>query len=193
MSNRNTIARLLLAACALFLSLSAFAQDVIHAVSGAVSHIDKEAKTIAVKTADGTEEVFHYTEHTAVRTGSAAGTRTKMGAVDTYFAGKEGTKVVVRYLGKGADKTATLVEDFGKDSLKAGRGTVTAVDKAAHTVSVRTENGAVATYKMSDKAVVETDHGVVRGSRYVVKEGDHVVVHYTEDAGEKVVHFFKKL
>jgi hypothetical protein len=193
MHNRTIRPVFTLLACAVLLSLSVFAQDVVHAVSGAVSHLDKEAKTIAIKTADGTEQVFHYTEHTTVRDSTKAATYAKMGVVDTYFAGKDGSKVVVRYMGKGADKTATLVEDFGKASLKAGKGTVTGVDKAAHTVAIRTEDGAVATYKMGDQAVVETDHGVVRGSRYLVKEGDHVVVHYTEDAGDKVVHFFKKL
>jgi hypothetical protein len=192
MSNRNTMGTLLLVAGSLLLSLSALAQDVVHAVSGAVTHLDKAARTIAIKTADGTEHVFLYTEHTAVRDSSKAATYAKMGVVDTYFAGKEGNKVVVRYIGKGADKTATLVEDFGKESLKAGKGTVTGVDKAAHTVAIRTEDGAVATYKMGNEAVVETGHGVVRGSRYLVKEGDHVVVHYTEDAGERVVHFFEK-
>jgi hypothetical protein len=34
---------------------------------------------------------------------------------------------------------------------------------------------------------------VVRGSRYIVKEGDRVSVHYTEEAGNKIVHLFKKL
>jgi hypothetical protein len=193
MPNRNTTAKLVLAACALVLSSLASAQDAIHAVSGAVSHLDKEAKTITIKTADGAEQVFHYTEHTSIRDSSAAATHVKMGAVDTYFAGKEGSKVVVRYLGKGADKTTTLVEDFGKDSLKAGRGTVTHVDKATHTVAIRTEDGAISTYQMSDRAVVETDHGVVRGSRYLIKEGDRVTVHYTEDASGKIIRFFKKL
>src|SRR5579885_1775845 len=181
MPNRNTTAKLVLAACALVLSSLASAQDAIHAVSGAVSHLDKEAKTITIKTADGAEQVFHYTEHTSIRDSSAAATHVKMGAVDTYF------------LGKGADKTTTLVEDFGKDSLKAGRGTVTHVDKATHTVAIRTEDGAISTYQMSDRAVVETDHGVVRGSRYLIKEGDRVTVHYTEDASGKIIRFFKKL
>src|SRR5579883_1504713 len=179
MPNRNTTAKLVLAACALVLSSLASAQDAIHAVSGAVSHLDKEAKTITIKTADGAEQVFHYTEHTSIRDSSAAATHVKMGAVDTYFAGKEGSKVVVRYLGKGA--------------LKAGRGTVTHVDKATHTVAIRTEDGAISTYQMSDRAVVETDHGVVRGSRYLIKEGDRVTVHYTEDASGKIIRFFKKL
>src|ERR1700757_1833285 len=119
MSSRNTRPVFMLFACAVLLSLSAFAQDVVHAVSGAVSQLDKEAKTIAIKTADGSEQVFRYTEHTAVRGSKAAESHAKMGIVDTYFAGKDGSKVVVRYIGKGADKTATLVEDFGKESLKA--------------------------------------------------------------------------
>jgi ABC-type enterochelin transport system substrate-binding protein len=193
MSNRNIRSKFIVLACAVLLSISASAQDVVHAVSGAITHIDKAGKTIAIKTADGSEEVFRYTDHTAVRDSSKAAARAKMGVTDTYFAGKEGSKVVVRYLGNGADKTATLVEDFGKESLKAGRGTVTHVDKAAHTVTVRTEDGAEATYKMGDQAVVETDHGVVRGSRYIVKEGDKVTIHYTEDAAGKVLRFFKKL
>jgi hypothetical protein len=38
---------------------------------------------------------------------------------------------------------------------------------------------------------VDTEHGVVKGTDYVAKEGDQVVVHYTEDGGKKVVRFFK--
>ena len=192
MMRYKTIARLLLVICAIAIG-SAYAQDVVHAVAGAVSKIDKAGKTIAVKTADGTEEVFKYTERTAVRDSHEAGHAAKMGVMDTYFAGKEGSHVVVRYTGKGAEKTATLVDDFGKETLKVGRGTVTHVDRAAHTVAVKTDDGAEATYKLGTDGVVETDHGVVRGSRYIAKEGDKVVVHYTEDAGDKVVRFFKKI
>jgi hypothetical protein len=36
---------------------------------------------------------------------------------------------------------------------------------------------------------VDTEHGLVEGAKYTAKEGDHVVVHYSEDAGHKVVHF----
>jgi len=189
----KTISKALLLMCALALAGSALAQDVVHAVAGAVTRVDKAGKTVAIKTADGSEQVFRFTEHTAIRTSVAAAKGAKMGALDTYFAGKEGTRVVVRYMGKGADKTATLVEDFGKDALKTGKGTVTHVDKAARTVSVKTESGAEETYKLGSEAVVETDHGVVRGSRYLAKEGDKVAVHYTEQEGTKVVRFLQKL
>lgn len=191
--SRSKLLSVLLLLSAVVFTGSAIAQDVVHAVAGAVTKVDKTAKTIAIKTADGTEHVFKFTERTAIRTSTEAAQGAKTGALDTYFAGKEGTHVVVRYIGKGADKTATVVEDFGKDTLKAGKGTVTHIDRAARTVAIKTEDGAEATYKMGSQAVVETDHGVVKGTRYALKEGDKITVHYTEDAGEKVIHFFHKL
>ncbi len=193
MIRHKMLASTLFAVCTLALTGSAFAQDVVHAVAGAVTRVDKVAKTISVKTTEGSEEVFNYTERTAVRDSRETAHSAKMGAMDTYFAGKEGSHVVVRYTGKGAQKTATLVDDFGKETLKTGRGTVTSVDKGAHTVAVKTENGGEATYRLGSEGVVETDHGVVRASRYVAKEGDKVIVHYTEDESGKVVRFFKKL
>lgn len=193
MSRSKLLCKSLLLLCVTALLCSAFAQDAIHAVTGAVTKIDKTGKTIAIKTTDGSEQVFKYTERTAIRSSVDAEHAAKMGALDTYFAGKEGSRVVVRYMGKGADKTATVVEDFGKDALKAGKGTVTHVDRAARTVSIKTDDGAETTYKMGSEAIVETDHGVVKGTRYALKEGDKITVHYTEDAGDKIVHFFHKL
>jgi len=189
----KTISKALLLMCIVALAGSALAQDVIHAVAGAVTRVDKAGKTIGIKTADGSEQVFKFTAHTAIRTSVETAKGAKMGALDTYFAGKEGTKVVVRYMGTGVDKTATVVDDFGKDTLKAGKGTVTHVDRAARTISVKTESGAEETYKLGSEAVVETDHGVVRGTRYLAKEGDKVTVHYTEQEGTKIVRFFQKL
>jgi hypothetical protein len=190
MTNLKWAGKVLLILCVITI-LGYADTDVVHAVSGAVTKIDKEAKTIAVKTADGTEHVFHYTEKTTVRGAKATAKGVKAGAVDTYFAGKEGTHVVVRYTEKGADKTAASVDDFGKDTMKVSEGTVSKVDKAAHTVSVKTADGAETTYDWGKDATIDTEHGVVKSSQYVAKEGDKVVVHYTEDAGKKVVHFFK--
>ena len=192
MMRSKSLSKLFLLLCVTAALSSAFAQDVVHAVAGAVTRVDKTAKTLAIKTADGSEQVFKFTGRTAIRGTEESAHLAKMGALDTYFAGKEGTHVVVRYIGKGADKTATVVDDFGKETLKAGRGTVTHVDRAAHTVAVKTDDGAEATYRLGSEAVVETDHGVVRGSRYIAKEGDKVFVHYTEDAGDKIVRFFEK-
>jgi hypothetical protein len=191
MTNLKWMSKALLILVATAVVSFAFDTDVVHAVSGAVTKIDKDAKTIAVKTADGSEHVFHYTEKTTVRGAHDATKEAKAGAVDSYFKGKEGTHVVVRYTEKGADKTAASVDDFGKDTMKVSEGTITKVDKAGHTVSIKTEDGAETTYNWGKDATIDTEHGVVKSSQYVAKEGDKVVVHYTEDAGKKVVHFFK--
>ena len=192
MTSWKWVSRTLLVLFVAAVASLAYDTDVVHAVAGAVTTVDKTAKTIAIKTADGTEEVFKYTENTSVRGAKDAAHATKKGALDTYFAGKEGTHVIVRYTVKGADKTANAVDDFGKDAFKVAHGTVTHVDKDAHTVAIKTDDGAEATYHFSKEAAVDTEHGVVKGTEYAAKEGDKVVVHYSEDAGKKIVHFFKK-
>ena len=49
----------------------------ITAVRGTVEKIDSTAKTIVVKTADGTEHTFRFVARTAVHGGEEAGAATK--------------------------------------------------------------------------------------------------------------------
>jgi len=60
-------------------------------------------------------------------------------------------------------------------------------------VPQKAEDGTEATYRVSKDAAVDTERGVVDGAKYSAKEGDHVVVHYSEEAGHKVVHFVKHI
>jgi hypothetical protein len=186
-----------LAALTLSLSIAAVAQDratggdVVHAVGGVVTKVDSVAKTIAVKLADGTEQVFKYSAKTTARASKdmAKGARTT--SADTYMAGKEGTHVVVHYTSNGADKTAVAVDDFGKDGLKFSQGTVTHFDRAARTVTIKSEDGTEETYHVAKDATIDTEHGVVRSSELAAKNGEKVTVHYSEDAGKKLVHLFR--
>jgi len=86
------------------------------------------------------------------------------------------------------------VDDLGKDTVKTTRGTITKIDKKAHTVTIKGEDGAESTYDFGKDAATDSEHGVVKGFDYTAskaKQGDKVVVEYTENAGKKVVHFFK--
>ncbi len=172
-------------------TLPAFAVE--HAVAGTVTKVDSRAKTISVKLADGTEEVIKFTEHTAVRAARAGGAMAKKGAAEAALAGKEGSDVIVHYTGEGADKTATAVDDFGKQTLKTSQGTVTKTDKAAHTITIKAEDGTEHTYRVAKDASIDTEHGVVKGSEYDAKKVEKLTVHYTEEAGHKVLHFVKQL
>ncbi|MGB9105584.1 MAG: hypothetical protein WCC59_12555 [Terriglobales bacterium] len=182
------------AALRLFLILAVMsaavpALAVQHATEGVITRVDSAARTIAVKTADGAVEVFKFTGKTAVH--AAQGVKT--GAVASYLAGKKGTHVVVHYTEEGADKTAVGFDDFGKDSVKVGKGTITDLDKAGHTVTVKTEDGSQQTYHVAKDAAVDTEHGVVKGAEYEAKKGEKVSVHYTEEGGHKIAHFIKRM
>jgi hypothetical protein len=153
-----------------------------NAVAGDLEKVAADGKSITVKTADGTEEVFKVTGKTTVD-----------GVKGAALAGKEGSHVVIHYTGKGAEKAATGVEDVGKGTWKVTEGTVTKVGEGGKDVTIKMKDGTEKVYHVGKEATVETEHGVVEGSKYTAKAGDKVVVYSTVDPTKEVVHLFKKL
>lgn len=173
MSNRIS---LFLALLAIPAAQSFAADDVVSAVHGTVTKVDSGAKTIAVKTADGTVQTFHYTGKLAVH-----GTEGGVKGVT------EGSEVVAHYTVKGTDKTAVEVDKLGKGGLKETDGTVSSIDRGTKTIAVKTADGSVQTFKLADHATQDAGKDVAKGAEKSAK----VSVYYTEDAGKKVVHFFE--
>jgi hypothetical protein len=68
-------------------------KDGIKAVDGTVTHIDRGAKTLAVKTADGTEQTFRMSDHAVADAGKdiAKGTD-KSAKVTVYYTEEAGKK-----------------------------------------------------------------------------------------------------
>jgi hypothetical protein len=67
--------------------------DGLKATDGTVSHIDRGTKTIAVKTADGSEDTFHMTDRAAKDTGKGIGEGAdKSAKVTVYYTEKAGVK-----------------------------------------------------------------------------------------------------
>jgi hypothetical protein len=98
---------------------AAVAEDVVHIVSGVVKSVDKDTKTVVVKTADGTEHTIKYTDQTVVKGAKDTGKGVEKGSMDTYLAGKQGSKVTVKYTEKGGEKTAVGIKDASKATAKA--------------------------------------------------------------------------
>jgi hypothetical protein len=120
---------------------SAFARDVVHGISGIVKSVDRGTKTFVVKTADGTEHTFKWTDKTVVKGTKGTGKGIAKGSedtgkdvakgtedtskgiddagVDTYIDAKKGAEVTVKYTEKGGEKTAVGVKDAGKSTGKA--------------------------------------------------------------------------
>jgi VCBS repeat-containing protein len=172
----------LVSALALSTSLSFAADDVVHAVDGTVTKIDTTTKTIAVKTADGTEHTFHYLGDVTVHGSKDAAKGTVNGV-------KEGSKVAVHYTVEGSKETAHEFDNIGDDGLKATDGTVTHVDRGAKTIAVKTADGTVDTFHFSEDAAKDTGKDIGKGTEKSAK----VTVYYTEKAGVKTAHFVKEV
>jgi hypothetical protein len=143
------------------------------AVEGTVEKTYAGANTIAVKTVDGIEHLFHFTKRTVVH-----GTD----ATDEAFSGlKKGSRVVVHYTADGADKTAAEVDRIGDGGLHEMRGVVTDLDRGAKRLSIRLADGTRETLQLSDRTARDGDKGV--------KTGSTVVTYYTYDDGTRVTHY----
>ena len=86
-----------------FATLAFAVKDVVTATHGTVSKIDKAGKTIVVKSADGTEHVYHWAADTVVHGGKAAGVAGK----DSWHGLKEGSEVVAHSTKRGTEDTRT--------------------------------------------------------------------------------------
>jgi hypothetical protein len=170
---------------AFFAVMVVVADDAVTAIHGMVTKVDAAAKTIVVKTKDGTEHTIHFVDKTVVKGGEAAGT----GAKDTFQGVKEGSEVVAHYTEQGTEKTAVEVDKVGKGGFKAMEGTVTKVGEGGKTITVKAADGTEQTFEVAGHgtkvAAVDTAKGTEKGAK--------VTVYYTESAGKKVVHFFEKL
>jgi Cu/Ag efflux protein CusF len=157
-----------------------------HALVGELEKVDTDAKRITIRAADGTEHAVSYGGRTIVH--GLEGT-----AKATDLAGKEGSRVVVHYTGAAGREAADHIDVFGHDALKTTEGTITQVDKAGHTVVVKTSDGADETYDLGRDSAIDTKDGLVDAAHFTGKEGDHVIVYHTEEGGRKVVHLLKHL
>lgn len=182
--HRLRLPLVLLALCCIATSLRA--QGSTNVITGTIEKVDSGAKTVAVKTADGTVETVKFTDRTTVH-------GLKDAAKGADLAGNEGGHVIVHAVGEGADKTAHSVEWVGDKSVHATEGTVEEVGKGSKTVALKSADGTKETFKVADHAVVDTGKGVARYSTRGAKKGEHVTVYYTEEAGKKIAHVFKHL
>jgi len=160
---------------------SAFASNVI---VGQVQKIDSAAKTILVKTQDGTIHTFHVVQSTAIQGGEAASSTAK----DSVQGLKEGTQVAVHYTAKGKDETAEEIDHLSGDGMKSTQGELVRVDQAAKTVTIRAQDGTEHVYQLSKHAAEEANRNITETAQKTGK----VTIYYTEQAGHQVAHFFTK-
>ena len=105
---KTTLTVIFALASILILCQTVAADDLTHVLKGVVKSVDKDSKTMVVKTADGTEHTVKWTEKTSVAGGKDVGEGVA-----------EGSKVSVKYTEKGGEKTAVAIKSAGKATGKA--------------------------------------------------------------------------
>jgi len=176
---------IVLAFLVLSLASLSFAAEEVTATHGVITKIDNASRTVAVKTADGTEHVFHWTKDTTVH-GAAA---TDAGAKDSWHGLREGSEVVAHSTKQGTEDTAVEVDKVGDKGLQKTEGTVESIDRGGKKLVVKTADGTEHTFQLSGHAAADAGKDIGAGTA----KGTKVVVYSTETSGKKVAHFFEKL
>lgn len=174
-----------LAISGMFVLAVCAADEVTSAVHGAATKTEAATKTAVAKAKDAAEQPIHWTESTAVK----GVDRTANGARDAYTGAKEGTEVVVHSTVYGTEKTDAEVKKLSKEGMSSVEGTVSKVGQGNKTVVVKTADGTEHTFEVVEHSSGATAAGIGKRAGMTGK----VTVHYVEEGGKKVAHFFEQL
>jgi hypothetical protein len=152
------------------------------ALEGTMKRVYRAANTVIVTTVDGVEHVYHFTKDLVVHGGRGSGVEALEGL-------REGTTVVVHYAGEGAAQSAREIDRVGDEGLKVTEGVVTHIGRGRRQITIRFDNGTTETFRLTDRAAAEAARNVDQAAT----DATRVTIYYSDEAGRKVAHFFKKV
>jgi hypothetical protein len=94
---------------------------------------------------------------------------------------RPGTSVIIHYT---AGKQVEEIDRVGPDGLSTTEGVATKIERGKKEITVRYDNGKTEKLKLTDRAAADAGKNVEEDAR--------IVVYYSEDAGGRVTHYFKK-
>ena len=163
------------------------AQEVVHALTGTVSAIDDQAKTITVFLDGGDLGVFK--DMTNTKTSLSVDKKLLSDTTTADDFKKKGAYVLVFYFSDGHARTAVALRSLGPGPFTAVTGAVTDF-KGRRSISVVDKTGATQTFDLSSSTVAEGGYGAVNGMKFQAEKGDHVrVVGSASQNGEPLALF----
>jgi len=151
------------------------------ALEGTMKTFYRAVNTIIVTTIDGVDHVYHFTKDLVVHGGKGRG-------MDALEGLREGSTVVVHYTVSEAKASAREIDRIGDEGLKTTEGVVTRIDRGRKRITIRFVDGKSETLRLTDRAAAEAAKDVDQAATDAMK----VIVYYSDEAGRKVAHFFKK-
>ena len=140
------------------------------ATEATIKSTQKAANKIIVTTEDGVEHVYDAAKGLVVH-----------GGKDPLADLKPGTTVIIHYT---PDNTVQEIDRIGAGGLVSTEGIATTIDRGKKEITVRYDNGKIETLKLTDRAAADADKNIGPDTR--------IVAYYSDEAGGKVAHYFKK-
>ncbi len=179
-----------LAGCVVSLPVSLAAQQVVHALTGTVSAINKASQTVAVLQDVGGDSVFLNPSSSKARV--AFDKKIGAGTIAADAFKENGAYVIVFYYGGSDNRTVVAFKNLGSGPFSSTVGTVRKFERA-HALTVQDESGAVQTFKIGADTVAESYAGAVDGSKFQVSGGDKVRIVSTVVDGSPTALFVRQM
>ena len=97
--------------------------------------------------------------------------------------------MVVHYTVGASEPAASEVDVIGDQGLEVTEGIVTRIDRGRAQITVRYDNGKTETFRLTEHAASEAPTGV----DWAAASGMKIVIYYSDERGQKVAHFFRKI
>jgi hypothetical protein len=169
-----------------------------HAIAGTVEEIGPNGSYLIIKSSDGTTHRVETTPQTEVhghaKVAGEPGKRLEEVSKDVVKDVKKGTMVAVHYSEKEGKLVAHKIGHLYSETVKTSEVVIHKVGDTGEKVFIKTKKGTEEAYDVSKKAVVTSGKKISEISKVVADktvEGTKATVHYTEEAGRKVIHFIE--
>lgn len=96
-------------------------------------------------------------------------------------------QTVVHYTVDGSQPVAHEIDRLDDEGLEVTDGIVIRISQGRRQITVRYDSGRTETFQLTERAAAES-----RGERTIAGQS-RVMIFYSNEAGRKVAHFFKKL
>ena len=166
------------------------AQEVIHALAGAVTFVNKTTKSIGVQTSDGGQNIFSYANQPQEKIDFDKNIRA--GSIDPDVYNQVNDYVVVYFCGGDERRTVVAIRDLGKVPLQVSTGTVIDGNRRHHTLEIKTGAGVSESYQIAKDASVETPEGVTGGLNFDPMRNSRVIVKYRGTTDNRVAEFVRE-